>query len=221
MRYLFPFLIIFLLILFFQIFLYFQIPWSRRNAPEKRENTLIRQYTLPTISCLRYLCVRHQMVRGWMPYLDFLERSLSRLSLSLSLRFLSLSLSFWRRSLKTETSRVNVKQNFQHMHHLFSASSPTHRSADLDLLRERLRSRDRWRFRSLPGDTLRSRSLDRERLRLRISRSLPAVSRSFFSESAGICGKTWREVLCGMWKAMLYGCFYTRNIFNTRNIPRN
>lgn len=66
--------------------------------------------------------------------------------------------------------------------------SPTHRSADLDLLRERLRSRDRCRLRSLPGDPLRSRSLERERLRLRDSRSFPMLSRSFFSEeSPAIC----------------------------------
>lgn len=68
--------------------------------------------------------------------------------------------------------------------------NPTHRSADLDLLRERLRSRDRCRLRSLPGDPFRSRSLERERLRLRDSRSFPARSSSFLSEESPAI---WRE----------------------------
>ncbi len=74
--------------------------------------------------------------------------------------------------------------------------NPTHRSGDLDLLRERLRSRDRCRLRSLPGDPFLSRSLERERLRLRDSRSFPAVSRSFLSdESPAIWNKRGRKKL--------------------------
>lgn len=73
---------------------------------------------------------------------------------------------------------------YHHSHDNKRVYSPTHRSGDLDLLRERLRSRDRCRLRSLPGDPLRSRSLERERLRLRDSRSFTALSSSFLSEDS-------------------------------------
>lgn len=131
--------------------------------------------------------------------LDFLDRSLSRLSrsLSLSLRLLSLSLSrslslsFWRRSLHTEKKSSSIRVQTHHItDQRRTGYNPTHRSADLDLLRERLRSRDRCRLRSLPGDPFRSRSLERERLRLRDSRSFPARSSSFLSEESPAI---WRE----------------------------
>lgn len=122
---------------------------------------------------------------------------MSRLSLSLSLSLrllslllsLSLSLSFRRRSLHTEkrSSSVTVQ-----VHYIIdmrrTVYNPTHRSGDLDLLRERLRSRDRGLLRSLPGDPFRS--LERERLRLRDSRSFPAVSRSFLSDESPAI---WKE----------------------------
>lgn len=83
----------------------------------------------------------------------------------------------------------------------------THRSGDLDLLRERLRSRDRCRLRSLPGDPFFSRSLERERLRLRASRSFPAVSRSFLSdESPAIWSEGERSSDC--WRGLLM--FYAK-----------
>ncbi len=85
--------------------------------------------------------------------------------------------------------------------------NPTHRSGDLDLLRERLRSRDRGLLRSLPGDPFRS--LERERLRLRDSRSFPAVSRSFLSdESPAIWKEGERRFDCWQGLLMLYakGC---------------
>ncbi len=147
----------------------------------------------------------HQVIHTvWHPYclkydsnLDFLDRSLSRLSrsLSLSLRLLSLllslslSLSFRRRSLHTDKRSSSVRVQVHYITDMRrTVYNPTHRSGDLDLLRERLRSRDRGLLRSLPGDPFRS--LERERLRLRDSRSFPAVSRSFLSDESPAI---WKE----------------------------